>query len=120
MHAYDRRGRSLARARARARERENCPSPRRGYKYIHAHTEMESAANALTYDGLLLREVGRRDTWLYVYVHILARVLRVARVRPSGSSSSISSELFRVSLCALLVAHIVSALRMLCIYVLCE
>lgn len=67
MHAYDRRGRS------RAHTQENRPPPRRDCKYIHAHTEMESAANALTYDGLLLREVGRRDTLAFVCVCVCTR-----------------------------------------------
>lgn len=89
MHTTASGARSLARA--RASEQESRPSPRRDYKYVHAHTEMESAANALTYGGLLLREVGQRDTWLLcMCTHsrgiASARVRHRARARLSRAS----------------------------------
>lgn len=68
MHAYGRRGR------ARAGE------PRCDL-YV-AHTETESAANALTYDGLLLREAVRRSA-LDARTYVCASAS--ARARPSGA-----------------------------------
>lgn len=64
---------------------------------MHAYTEMESAANALTYDGLLLREVGRRDTRL-LRARARTRVIAAsARVRLSGSKKATQTRLARAS-----------------------
>lgn len=77
-----------ARARARA-SRRSC----RRVASVHAHTETESAANALTYDDLLLRKAA----WCGIRrcIHVSIRVLYTrARLSQSHASSFVSMSFF--------------------------
>lgn len=64
-----------SRARSRKEERERESPRQRMYVHTHTFTETESAANALTYDGLLLREAaGARCLRARICIRALARV----------------------------------------------